>query len=183
MTRATIVLLASLLGSSCSWLESRAKQSSEKTEALEAACKPAPGPAPSQCEEYAQNADWLPPAYVRNAFCACSKTPDVPTANCVRGYLRQKILNAGELKTKWGAEKKKRDQGIDVLAYDAYMVEQITPVIYGWHKEAYAQCCCKGGPAPYDDWIGVTTVDLEDCNLVDAMIDLFGSCDGTPGRW
>lgn len=155
----------------------------ERREDADLTCRPAAGPPPSQCSDYEADADWLPPAYVRNAFCACSKTPDSPTANCVRGYLQQQMAERTDLREKWGAAKKKYDHGIEKIAYDVYVAEHVTPVIYGWHTQAYESCCCPHGPAPYPDWIGVTEVDLEDCNLVNEMIDLFGSCHGTPGHW
>jgi hypothetical protein len=178
--RSAIVLCVMFVCVGCSWLESLFEQ---KKEPDNPSCEPKTGPLPNECTEYTQNASWLPDAYVRNAFCACSKTPDSPTANCVRGYLREALANAGDLKTQWGEQKKKLEDGGAKEVYDAYVLATITPVIYRWHADAYESCCCKLGPAPYPDWIGVTTVNLEDCSVVNEMIDLFGSCHGTPGRW
>ncbi|MDX1382334.1 MAG: hypothetical protein R3190_01760 [Thermoanaerobaculia bacterium] len=147
-------------------------------------CTPAAGPPPDDCGGYAAHSDWLPDAYVTNATCACETTPDQDTSNCVRGLLQEALTDIRpDLRHEALTRKRQlRDDG-DRIRYDEWVVEHLTPVIYQWHRAAYESCCCTHGPAPYDDWIGVTTVEIRDCAVIEEAIDVFGSCHGTPGRW
>eukprot|EP00330_Aristerostoma_sp_ATCC50986_P001417 CAMPEP_0114578678 /NCGR_PEP_ID=MMETSP0125-20121206/3188_1 /TAXON_ID=485358 ORGANISM="Aristerostoma sp., Strain ATCC 50986" /NCGR_SAMPLE_ID=MMETSP0125 /ASSEMBLY_ACC=CAM_ASM_000245 /LENGTH=102 /DNA_ID=CAMNT_0001768929 /DNA_START=276 /DNA_END=584 /DNA_ORIENTATION=+ len=70
-----------------------------------------------------------------------------------------------------------------LIGYKKYVIDNFTPLIYDDHKDAYSQCCCEGTPAFYASWVGVTTVPMPTCGSVEAAIDLFGSCDNTPGHW
>ena len=47
----------------------------------------------------------------------------------------------------------------------------------------FLECCCAGKPAPYIDWESVTTIPLFNCQLIQAAVNLFGSCSGIPGQW
>jgi uncharacterized protein DUF4157 len=148
-------------------------------------CTPAPGVPPSgHCSAYLGNAWWLPLAYVNNATCACQSTPNVPTANCVRKFLQDR-LTATPLwvKSAAAAAKALEANPSTLPKYEAFVQGILTPRIYTDHVDAYRSCCCPFGPAPYYDWIGVTTVPIRPCSLVGWFIDHFGSCTGTPGSW
>jgi hypothetical protein len=143
-------------------------------------CTPDPGIPPTDCRLYSANAYWLPTAYVINATCACTSTPNVPTANCVRQFLQDRLrATPGWLIA--AATVAKLDP--DPATYEAFVQTVLTPRIYGDHVDAYRHCCCPYGPAPYYDWIGVTTVPIPICPLVGWTIAHFGSCTGTPGAW
>jgi Domain of unknown function (DUF4157) len=148
-------------------------------------CTPAPGYSPSgHCFAYGANAWWLPLAYVNNATCACLTTPDVPTANCVRKFLQDRLAaTPGWLKALAAAEKAQEINPVTYPAYQAFVQTVLTPRIYQDHVDAYRSCCCPFGPAAYPDWIAVTTVPIQPCSLVGWFIDHFGSCTGTPGAW
>ncbi len=136
---------------------------------------------PTNCGAYGASSWWLPFAYVNNATCACSQTPDSPTANCVRAVLQERLASTS-LVLKVVAAAQKSNEVINPLAYAAFVQTALTPMIYVDHVVAYASCCCPSGPAPYPAWIGVTTVPLP-CSLVGDAIRYFGSCHGTPGSW
>lgn len=148
-------------------------------------CNPAPGYPPSgQCSAYAANAWWLPLAYVNNATCACSTTPDVPTANCVRKFLQDRLAaTPGWLQALAASQKPLEINPLTYSTYQAFVQTVLTPRIYQDHVDAYRSCCCPFGPAAYPDWIAVTTVPIQPCSLVGWFIDHFGSCTGTPGAW
>lgn len=151
-----------------------------------AACVPAPGIANTDCSAYLQNAWWLPLAYVNNAACACSTTPNVPTARCVRKFLQDRLAaTPGGIKALAAANK---ELEVSLLPGSYYLYQKfvqavLTPRIYRDHVDAYRSCCCPAGPAPYPAWIGVTSVPIQPCSLVGLTIRYFGSCTGTPGAW
>lgn len=147
----------------------------------DSACTPAAGVPPTACSPYAANDWWLPPAYVNNATCACSETPDEPTANCVRKFLQDRLA-ATPLSVKTTAASMKPMAILNPAAYQAFVQAFLTPRIYQDHVDAYRSCCCPSGPAPYPAWIGVTSVPLP-CPAVGWSIRQFGSCHGTPGSW
>jgi hypothetical protein len=149
-------------------------------------CTPGAGkpPSASNCVAYAQNAWWLPAAYVGNATCACVATPDSPTANCVRQFLQDRLAATPTwLKTIAAAQKAVGAASLAPGEYELFVQAVLTPRIYSDHVDAYRTCCCPSGPAPYADWIGVTTVPVPVCDLVGWFIRRYGSCHGTPGAW
>ncbi len=148
-------------------------------------CQPAEGIPPTQCSAYREASDWLPPAFVQNATCACETTPDVPSANAVRRTLQ---LELAATDPAFVAECRQRlaDSRSGVLAaleYDEWVAVHFAPVAYTWHEKAYDSGCCKCGPAPFVDWVAVCTIAIPFCHLVEGAIDWFGSCDCTPGKW
>ena len=147
-------------------------------------CAPSAGVPPSRCGAYLANAWWLPLAYVNNATCACRETPNVPTANCVRKFLQDRVAATPTWVKRLAAIQKPYDNPISPMypTYQAFVQAFLTPRIYSDHVDAYAHCCCPSGPAPYPAWIGVTTVPLP-CPAVGWSIRQFGSCHGTPGSW
>ena len=156
------------------WLSKGAEVGAEQTTPSGGdACTPGPGIPPSQCAAYAANIWWLPSAYVNNATCACQQTPNVPTANCVRKFLQDRMVATPTWLKVLAASQKLNP---------AFVQAVLTPRIYQDHVDAYRQCCCPCGPAPYPAWIGVTTVPLP-CSAVGAAIRQFGSCHCTPGSW
>jgi hypothetical protein len=145
-------------------------------------CTPAAGIPPTDCGHYAHAAAFLPDAYVNNATCACSTTPNSPTANCVRQFLRDRLATwPSSLRTAGRVAKAARF--LNPAAYAAFVQSAITPRVYRDHVDAYRACCCPSGPAPYPAWVGVTTVPIQPCSLIGHAIRRFGSCHGTPGRW
>jgi Domain of unknown function (DUF4157) len=147
-------------------------------------CTPGGGISPSTCSAYLLNSWWLPLAYVNNATCACSATPDVPTANCVRKTLQDKLAaTPGWLKALAAAQKPLELDPLTYTAYQLFVQTMLTPRIYDDHVSAYRACCCPSGPAAYPDWMAVTLVPVQPCSLVGWFIDHFGSCSGTPGAW
>lgn len=148
-----------------------------------ASCTPPRGIPSSDCGHYIANAWWLPLAYVNNATCACMKTPDSPTANCVRMFLRDRMMLTTPRWLKTIAMTQKILELPDPVAYNIFVQSTLTPRIYGDHKDAYASCCCPSGPASYDKWVGVTSVPIQPCTLVGWFIRHFGPCHGTPGCW
>lgn len=145
-------------------------------------CTPPPGIANSTCGAYLANSWWLPMAYVNNATCACTATPNVPTANCVRKFLQDRLA-ATPTWLKVAAAAQKPLEATNLPAYQLFVQSVLTPRIYSDHVDAYRSCCCPTGPAPYPDWIGVTLIPLQPCSLVGWFINNFGSCTGTPGSW
>lgn len=147
-------------------------------------CNVAAGIPNSDCSAYAANAWWLPSAYVNNATCACVETPNVPTANCVRKFLQDRLAaTPAWLKAAAAAQKPYDTIGHPLYhTYQVFVQTLLTPRIYQDHVDAYASCCCPSGPAVYPSWIGVTTVPLP-CSAVGDAIRYFGSCHGTPGTW
>jgi Domain of unknown function (DUF4157) len=147
-------------------------------------CKPAAGYPPSNCGSYLSNAWWLPIAYVNNASCACSATPNVPTANCVRKFLQDRLAaKSAGLKLSASLMKPLELNPATHAVYQTYVQTVLTPDIYQDHVDAYRSCCCPHGPAPYVDWIGVTTVPFRPCSLVGWFIRNFGSCTGASDSW
>lgn len=136
------------------------------------------------CSAYVANAWWLPFAYVNNARCACQETPNVPTANCVRKFLQDRMAATPAWLKTLATIQKPNDNPLSpgYAEYQAFVQTFLTPRIYLDHVAAYASCCCSSGPADYPAWIGVTTVPLP-CAAVGASIRQFGSCHGTPGTW
>jgi hypothetical protein len=144
-------------------------------------CTPAPGIPNTNCGAYARNSWWLPDAYVNNATCACRETPNVPTANCVRKFLQDRMASTSFL-IKSAAAAQKLTQFVNPAGYHMFVQTVLTPLIYIDHVDAYRSCCCPSGPAVYPAWIGVTTVPLP-CPVVGYSIRQYGSCHGTPGTW
>lgn len=146
-------------------------------------CQPGAGIPPTDCSAYMKNAWWLPLAYVNNATCACTETPDEPKANCIRKSLQDRMDGTpGWLKALAASQKMLESNPWTHSAYQAFVQATLTPRIYKDHVDAYKDCCCPSGPAPYPAWIGVTSVPLP-CSAVGASIRQFGSCNGTPGQW
>jgi hypothetical protein len=147
-------------------------------------CVPGAGRTNSNCTAYFLNSGWLPIAYVNNATCACLSTPNVPTANCVRKFLQDRMAATPSwLKLLAASQKPLELNPMTHSAYQAFVQTFLTPRIYQDHVDAYRNCCCPSGPAPYPAWIGVTTIPLQPCSLVGLTIRYFGSCSGTPGTW
>ena len=149
-------------------------------------CTPGAGIPNSVCGAYAANSWWLPLAYVSNATCACSSTPNTPEYNCIRKTLQDRLAaTPAPLKTLASSMKPLESSlnPINFLAYKAFVLSNLTPVIYADHVIAYASCCCVAGPAPYSAWELVTTVPVPSCAAVGASIALAGSCHGTPGTF
>lgn len=142
-------------------------------------------PSSANCSIYLANSWWLPIAYVNNATCACLTTPNSTTANCVRQFLQERLVATPRwLKTVARFQKDNDLPNIRAYpAYQAFVQSFLTPRIYRDHVDAYHNCCCPSGPAPYPSWIGVTTVPVQPCSLVGLSIRYFGSCHGTPGSW
>jgi len=147
-------------------------------------CTPKPGIENSECDAYVKENWWLPEAYVHNATCACQETPNVPTANCVRKFLQDRLGQVDrEVKVEaahWlGALLTRR---VSKSEYINFVQLNLTPIIFKDHVDAYRDCCCPSGPAPLEAWRGVTTFALP-CAGVGVAIRQFGSCHGTPGEW
>ena len=147
------------------------------------ACVPGPGLTNATCSAYLANAWWLPFAYVNNATCACLTTPNVPTANCVRKVLQDRLAATPMALKLWAASQKPLDNPATYTVYQSFVQAVLTPRIYADHVIAYSSCCCPSGPAPYPSWIAVTSVPIQPCSLVGLSIRYFGSCSGTPGAW
>jgi hypothetical protein len=162
-----------------------ATPSEQQSAPIAPACVPAPGIPNTDCSAYVKNAWWLPLAYVNNATCACTTTPNVPTANCVRKVLQDRLAATPTWLTAAAAAAKANE--LNPVAppgsYQIFVQTVLTPRIYNDHVYAYRSCCCPSGPAPYLDWIGVTTVPIQPCSLVGLTIRYFGSCSGIPGSW
>jgi hypothetical protein len=157
-------------------------------------CTVGPGIPNTSCGAYTAQDWWLPGAYVQNATCACLTTPNVPTANCVRLFLQNRLAATPSSVVRAAAAFKHLDPisvsgaaralvdptGAEI--YEAFVQSTLTPLIYKDHVDAYRSCCCPSGPAVYPSWIGVTTAPLP-CSVTGAAIAYFGSCHGTPGTW
>src|SRR5262249_40364856 len=143
----------------------------------------AAGLPPSDCSAYVKNAWWLPLAYVNNATCACLKTPNSPTANCVRKFLQDRMAVTPGFTKALAASQKPLETPLTYSQYEAFVHVFLTPQIYRVHVDAYASCCCPCPPAPYPAWVGVTSVPIQPCSLVGDAIRYFGSCHCTPGTW
>jgi hypothetical protein len=142
-------------------------------------------PSLSSCSAYAQNAWWLPMAYVNNTTCACMTTPNSTTANCVRGFLQHRLAATPTwLKNMAFAHKPLDIPGSPLYAgYQSFVQTYLTPRFYQDHVDAYQNCCCPSGPAAYPSWVAVASVPLQPCSLIGLSIRYFGSCHGTPGAW
>ncbi|MCL7412003.1 MAG: DUF4157 domain-containing protein [ANME-2 cluster archaeon] len=145
-------------------------------------CTPAAGIPNTDCGAYAANSWWLPLAYVNNTTCACKTTPNVPTANCVRKFLQDRLATTPRWLKVMALSHKPLENPATYAQYQAFVQMFLTPRFYRDHVDAYRNCCCPSGPAPYPAWIGVSSVPLP-CSAVGASIRYFGSCHGTPGRW
>jgi Domain of unknown function (DUF4157) len=145
-------------------------------------CRIGAGLPNTACSAYATNSWWLPFAYVNNATCACLETPNVPTAKCVRKFLQDRLAGTSGWLKALAATQKPLDNPATYTTYQAFVQTALTPHIYRDHVDAYASCCCSSGPAPYLDWVGVTSIPLP-CPVVGAAIRQYGSCHGTPGAW
>ena len=168
--------------------EENASQDTANQEAspVSPGCVPATGVPNTDCSAYLSNQWWLPLAYVNNATCACNSTPNVPTAKCVRKFLQDRLAaTPGWLKALAAAQKFLEISPVpgSYAAYQIFVQTVLTPRIYQDHVDAYRSCCCPSGPAPYYDWIGVTSAPIQPCSLVGLVIRYFGSCSGTPGAW
>ena len=146
-------------------------------------CRIVPGPSPRQCPLMGSDADWLPPAYVRNATCRCQSTPNSPSANCVRGRL-ETILRDVPRSTREAWREKKRtllDAG-RVEEYQRWLVEHAGKRIYLWHRKAHARCCCPNALPPYPEWSTVVTTPFASCSSR-TTLERFGGCRGPRGSW
>jgi hypothetical protein len=138
----------------------------------------------ANCSLYLANSWWLPMAYANNAMCACMTTPNSQTANCVRKFLQDRLTATPRwVKAAAAAQKPLEMNPLTYPSYQVFVQSVLTPRIYQDHVDAYRNCCCRSGPAPYLSWVGVTTVPIQPCSLVGEAIEHFGSCHGTPGRW
>ncbi len=149
-------------------------------------CVTAEGIPPSQCSAYAAHKDWLPPAFVQNATCACEKTPDEPSANAVRLTLQNELASTDPAFVQLCREKLAwlNEHPIErAIEYELWVAQHFAPVAYLWHVRAYQSGCCPCGPAPFIDWVAVCTIPIPLCKLVEEAIDWFGSCHCTPGKW
>lgn len=147
-------------------------------------CAIAPGVDNSVCSAYSANSSWLPDSYVVNATCACSATPNVPTAMCVRKTLQDRLTaTPAAVKKSAAAAKMASLLPGGTAAYEGFVQTVLTPRIYEDHVIAYRDCCCTSGPAPYADWMAVTSIPVPSCSLTGWFIRRFGSCHGTPGTW
>jgi hypothetical protein len=156
------------------------------TTAAASSCTPAPGISNSVCGAYAANSWWLPMAYVKNATCACTTTPNLPKYQCIRKFLQDRLAAApASLKSAAAARKplEASPNPVDWVLYKQWVIDNLTPVIYRDHVDAYSSCCCPSGPADYEAWIGVTTVPPLSCDLVGLEIMVFGNCEGKRTEW
>ncbi len=136
-------------------------------------------PTTANCKIYADNAWWLPDAYLHNATCACMVTPDEPKANIIRQNLQESLVNT-PLAIKKEAELQKNkflDKKISKKVYNRYVKKVLVPLIYENHVIAYKKADCKGDPAPYAAWKLIATKRIKDCKIIKICIDcLGGSC-------
>ncbi len=143
-------------------------------------------PPAGHCDIYWQNSWWLPFAYVNNATCACMTTPDVPSANCVRKSLQDRLANYPSMLKFAAMGMKPLDNFAMPAVYESYQLfvqSMLTPQIYRDHVDAYRECGCPAGPATYEKWIGVTSIPIRPCSLVGWFIRNYGSCTGLPDSW
>lgn len=153
-------------------------------------CTPSAGYPPTTCGAYSAARSWLPDAYVHNATCACSVTPNDPKYNCIRKTLQDRLAatptavttRAAALKADIASATTPTGIATAIAAYEYYTETVLVPRIYSDHVIAYKSCCCPGGPAAYPAWIGVTHVPLS-CSAVAASIRGFGTCSGVPFVW
>lgn len=158
----------------------------EPTSPAAASCTPAAGIPNTDCSAYASNSWWLPLAYVGNATCACSTTPNLPEYRCIRKFLQDRLASAPAPLKALASSKKSLESSLNplkVLEYKNFVIENLTPVIFTDHVDAYRSCCCPSGPASFPAWIAVTTIPPLACGPIEESIKWFGSCSGTPGTW
>lgn len=158
-------------------------------------------PSEKNCTIYESERHWLPDAYVTNATCACTNTPDSKEMNCIRGYLQDLLINVdGEFKKRAADIKKKNAHNIwqmmaplgigwlqHLQTVDpehikrqlelARFMNEFTDMIYGHHVLAYKMCGCSSGPAPRLTWDLVTRRASPFCKLIEWSIDGFGECE------
>ncbi|MGH9969843.1 MAG: eCIS core domain-containing protein [Pyrinomonadaceae bacterium] len=145
-------------------------------------CTPPPGLPPTECSLYRANEYWLPSAYVHNATCACQETPNSTTANCVRKFLQDRLAATPQSEKDFWSRMKQLEF-MSKAEYDQEILQRgLINRIFEDHVDAYSNCCCPSGPAPFTAWIGVSTTPLG-CQLVGMAIRRAGSCHGTPGAW
>ncbi len=143
-------------------------------------------PSANNCKIYAENAWWLPDAYLHNATCACLVTPDEPKANIIRKKLQEYLVNTPiEVKKQAEIQKNKLLQKkISKKNYNRYVKKILVPLIYKDHVAAYKKAACKGDPAPYLAWKLIATKRVKDCHLIKISIDcLGGSCYNYFCKW
>ena len=146
-------------------------------------CRPAPGPAPAQCQLGGTDSDWLPPAYVLNSTCRCQATPNSLTANCVRGKLEATLLEVpAETRSEWQRQKVKLYDAGRHEEYERWALEVAAPELYRWHRKAQTQCCCSAALPPLAEWSTNVIENLGPCSRALAL-DAFGTCRDQPGRW
>jgi len=144
-------------------------------------CTVCSGIPPTICGIYAANSWWLPIAYVQNATCACSHTPNHPKYNCIRKSLQDR-LRAVSFSLRIVAARMKKYEIIAPLKYQKFVQTTLTPIIYADHVAAYRDACCCGSPASYLAWISVTSIPLP-CAAVETAIKYTGTCGCTLGKW
>jgi hypothetical protein len=143
-------------------------------------CTPAQGLTPGvDCNVYEENKDWLPPAYVINAACVCNAPNDALTSDCAHAKIRAQTLAAPEALREEG----RRCNSKHGLERDACFEKHLTPFLHQIHVNAYTECCCPCGPSSYATWKAITVVPIKNCKETVKLFDLFGSCQGTPGKW
>lgn len=153
-------------------------------------CSPAGSVPIGGCRFYEQNSDWLPPAYVFNATCICThlsrkgllteewRVGDDPTAQCARAKAVAQIATAPEQLREQGRLCNSKEGP----ERDACFAQYVAPALYQMHLKAYTECCCPCGPSAEVSWMAMTT-ERTSCPSVGELFDIFGSCNGTPGKW
>ncbi len=147
------------------------------------ACRVADGLTPRQCPLMGSDADWLPPAYVRNATCRCQASPNSPTANCVRGGLDEMLRSTPkEIRAAWREKKRTLHDAGRHEEYERWLVEDAGRALYRLHKKAHSRCCCPSALPAYREWSRVVTTPLADCRR-ERVLRAFGGCRAADGRW
>jgi hypothetical protein len=137
-----------------------------------------------KCQFYFEN-NWLPDAYIQNAYCACTKLPISDEANIIRELLKKQLqeVNDSLVSIALLNKNKYKSHQLSKRAYKAFIKKKITPIIYKHHLIAYDSCGCKGKPAIYPAWKKITTIKVKNCNFIWFSIRCFGSCSNKFGKW
>ena len=130
-------------------------------------------------------AAWLPDAYLVNAFCACSTTPDCPSARCVREYLQLVQAAAdGSLRERATTYMSSNTPFDRTVRYELLAQTEIVDYVYDIHVDAYQVCGCPAPPTPLWAWRFVVALPpLLGCDFIGDSINLSGPCHGIPGEW
>ena len=96
-------------------------------------CRPAQtgiSPGMSNCSIYQRNSWWLPLAYVNNATCACTSTPNSTTANCVRQFLQDRLTRTpSSIKSTAATQKIFEPNPMTYPLYQTFVQSFLTPRI------------------------------------------------------